>query len=387
MTSGAIAARLGLTPVERLDSGGSDSVCLLVTDSGGARYVLKYLESGADRVDGHGVRTFRAKHHQQQHLTRIAPGVAARYLPVLHAEHQRGWSALLLPYSPHPTVAELGRTLPPEDFVRLLNAIIGALVDEGYALGGHPSDPALWHGTYLGRLTRRWWILRSHLPDDLQQDAVVINGRRVATMRHLHQIAGAPEIAGLFAGSRLSYPVHGDLNLRNMLAAPGSSDTPVFHLIDPRGTDQPWDILYDLAKILFTLTLFDDAMRTGFTIASTAPGEYTVGLAGPSGLRHTLPAFTATLPSLWARLEAAGLGDGPWPARLLLAHATHVLAESACRLSDRAAPLPTRLNRAVGLHLSGLLLLDDLLHRLPGGEPLDDHLAILEEPTWRASVR
>lgn len=363
------AARLGLDPVGRMDSGGSDSVCALVRDGDGTRFVLKYLRSAAGRVDGHGLNTFRAKERQQRHLARVAPAVAARYLPVLHAEHGPGWSAFLLPYSPYPSLADTGRSAGTADFVRLLDAVVGPLVDEGYAPGGHPPAPDLWRSVYLERLPRRRWILRRHLPADLWQDTVVVNGRRIPTMEPLYRAAGAPRVAALFTGGRLSLPVHGDLNLRNVLADPRPSAAPAFHLIDPRGTVRPWDVVYDLAKMLFTLTLFDDCMRTGYTVHSPAPGEYVLAPAAPSGLRHAVPGFLDLLPRVWERLAAAGLGDGPWPARLLLAHASHVLAESACRLSDHAAPPATRVNRALGLHLSGLLLMDDLLRRLGDGPP------------------
>lgn len=370
------AARLGLVPIGRLDSGGSDSVCALVRDATGTRYVLKYLQAAAERVDGHGLGTFRAKERQQRYLASTAPRAAARYLPVLHSEHGQGWSTYLLPYSPHPSLADTGRTMATSGFTQLLSGILSALVDEGYTVGGPRPSRDLWHTLYMQRLPRRRWILRRHLPAELWQDSVVVNGRTVATMHHVYRAANAPRIAALFADSRLSLPVHGDLNLRNVLAAADPGHDPHFHLIDPRGTVQPWDVVYDLAKMLFTLTLFDDAMRAGYIISSPAPGEYSVALAEPSGLRHALPGFLGLLPSLWSRLAAGGLGEGPWLTRLLLAHASHVLAESACRLSDRAASPATRLNRALGLHLHGLVLFDDLLRRLAGYEPVDgeEHL-------------
>ncbi|MEU8652502.1 phosphotransferase [Streptomyces sp. NPDC048737] len=370
------AARLGLALAGRLDSGGSESVCALLRDDTGTRYVLKYLEAGADRVDGHGLGTFRAKERQQRYLAAAAPRAAARYLPVLHSEHGQGWSAYLLPYSPYPSLADTGRTVAESDFTGLLSTVLGSLVTDGYTTGCRPADRDLWRTLYLERLPRRRWILRRHLPADLWQDSVVVNGRRVATMEPLCRAANAPRIAALFADSRLSVPVHGDLNLRNILADPHPRDDPAFHLIDPRGTLQPWDVVYDLAKMLFTLTLFDDTMRGGCAIASPGPGEYTVALSEPSGLRHALPGFLGLLPRVWSGLAAGGLGEGPWLPRLLLAHASHVLAESACRLSDRAAPPATRLNRALGLHLYGLVLFDDLLRRLDGHGPVDpvEHL-------------
>ncbi|MCX4428968.1 phosphotransferase [Streptomyces mirabilis] len=377
------AERFGLTVLERLGTGGSDSICALARDATDRLVVVKCLRGSAGRVDGHGLGTFRAKQRQQELLTAVAPGVGDRYATLLRAEHGRGWSAYVLEHCPYPPLVDTARQGDPAVFSAVLRAVLGSLIEDGYTQDVRPAPATLWPAMYLGRLARRRWILRRHLPADLWDSAVLeVNGRRVGGLDEASSGADAPAVRALFADSRLSVPVHGDLNLRNLLADPAPSNAPAYCLIDPRGTTQPWDVVYDLAKMLFTLTLFDDTMRAGFTVTTDRPGVYTVGLARPGPLQRAAAAFVGMLPELWQWLRAAGLGNGPWLERLLFAHATHVLAESACRLSDRADPLPVRLNRALGLHLYGLLLMTDLLERFRDGADIDitAHLALTGVP-------
>ncbi|WP_329454470.1 hypothetical protein [Streptomyces sp. NBC_01497] len=374
------AAHFGLTLVRVLKDGGSDSACALATTADGEQVVLKCLQPASERVDGHGLKTFRAKQRQQELLERTAPGVAGSYAAILHSAHRRAWSAYVLTYYPWPTLVEAlrgGGSVP-----ELLGPVLRALVADGYGRVVAPGPERLWQSMYLERLTRRRWILERHLPADLLEDPhVTVGGRRAYGLRELVRRAESANVTALFAGSPLSQPVHGDLNLRNILVPPPGGG-PGFRLLDPRGVLTPWDVVYDLAKMLFTVTLFDDTMRAGFALDSAGPGSYTVAGAVPSPLRAATAGFLELLPEVWTMLADAGFPPGPWVHRLLFAHASHVLAESACRLSDRAEAPAVRYNRSLGLFLNGAVLMTDLLDGLDRGREPDPvaHLGLIGAP-------
>jgi hypothetical protein len=174
--------------------------------------------------------------------------------------------------------------------------------------------------------------------------------------------------------------VHGDLNLRNIVVPDEPSDDPShgtgFSLLDPRGTLDRWNPVYDLAKVLFTLTLFDDLMDGGALVDQRSAGEFTVALRVP---RHR--AWLALLLSDLDRMlaEAGVRGELAVP-QLLVAHATHVLAESACRISDVGQPPRVRRQNAVALLLFGLLLVADLAGAAGRRLSIPHHLAVLEAP-------
>jgi hypothetical protein len=222
-----------------------------------------------------------------------------------------------------------------------------------------------------------------------------VNGRTIAPIGELLARAERPGALPALQPAALWYPVHGDLNLGNLLIRPGRpGQEPGFTVIDPRGVTSHFDPVYDAAKALFSLTLFDAAMAAGFAIHREHGRDYTVRLREPA---PALASAAAELPGLVAStgfFRALDRTDPLWRRRLLYAHAFHVLAESACRLSDqthRALPggatgRAARHELATGLYLSGLLLLDSLLSGPPDPEKhLQAHLACIAEVTQPAA--
>jgi hypothetical protein len=196
---------------------------------------------------------------------------------------------------------------------------------------------------------------------------VVVNGRRCPALAGtLEQLAGR---AAEFAPSELSFPVHGDLNLGNVLLRhhPGGALTG-FTVLDPRGTTDDWDPVYDVAKCLFSLTSFEAALAGGFSVQrfGGTPVRYRVALRRPwPGHQAAAARFSDVLDRVpfFAELHRT---DPQWRTRLVVAHAVHHLAEAACRLSDRTprdlgpvAGWAACIELARGLLLTGLLLLAD----------------------------
>lgn len=381
---------LDVSVIRPLTGGGSGAYSALARDRQGRLVVLKVLAQASNVVDGHDLNAFRAKQLQVGLLQDLAPAIAARYPQVHQVGHEDTWSAYVYEHIPRPNLVEVATNAGVDRAHRALCAIWRQLAADGYSVSATRASSDHWQRVYLDRVPRRRWILEANVPQRLlTADQVRVNGRVVRGLDAT--VAAASAITKLLATATLAPPVHGDLNLRNLLLADpapaasrsaaasrpaASSAAPDFTLIDPRGTLDLWDPCYDLAKLLFTLSLFEAAMASGFHVRRHGPVEYTVTLRS-NPLRQWLSRFVADARSL---SEVIGLNAAAWRAQLLFAHAAHVLSEASCRLSDRSEPKAVRLNRCLGLLLYGLLLLGDLLDQVTRLDVVDvrRHLALVE---------
>ncbi|WP_435244202.1 hypothetical protein [Streptomyces sioyaensis] len=428
------AQRLGLDVGEEILDGGSPARVHRARTADGTELVLKVLTAASGAVDGHDLSSFRGKREQIALIRRAAPQLGAHYLPVLDSIEGSGWAACTTPYYPSRDLAACLREGPDgtRRFFAHHDAVVRGMFVHGYGTRAVPAPADHLPEVNLGRFLRRLPVLARRLPEVAAADELVINDRRcVAPARLLQHLSD--EHAALLrrlAPPRLMFPAHGDANVRNILvgraAGTGTDDGPQVHsetdarahpetdarahpetgarahretdapaapvtdyrIIDPRGSVDHWDPVYDLAKTLFSLTVWDPALRLGFAIdGATVHGtpRYRVGFRRPvyPGYRSAAHGF---LPYLEGS-EISGLleGDPGWRQRLLLTHDLHVLAEAPCRLSD-LKPKPDAEGRctppeelALGHYLMGTLLLDDLVRQLTGpAEPdVDRHLALV----------
>ncbi|WHX18822.1 phosphotransferase [Streptomyces malaysiensis subsp. malaysiensis] len=387
----AAADRLGLTVGAEIWEGGSPARVHRARAADGGEVVLKVLAAHPGAVDGHDLGSFRGKLHQIRHITDHAPKLAARYLTVLDTIEGDGWAATTTPYLPS---EDLGACLRRGDgdeelfFARNADAL-RALLTDGYGSAAHPTAPGHLDDVHIGRFLRRLPVLEEHLPEVAGKRELVVEGRRLEAPAPLLRRLLETERDRLdaLAPARLGFPAHGDTNIRNLLfATEGDANTDV-HIIDPRGSTGPWDPVYDIAKILFSLTVWDPMLRLGIRIRRD----------GPDGGWHTdfrrpvYPGYRSAAHHYLDRLDATGApalfeGDPHWKQRLLLTHALHVLAEAPCRLSDRK-PKPDVGGRhsppeelALGHYLLGTLLLNDLAAQWSEGAAdldTDRHLAVV----------
>ncbi|MFE7192671.1 hypothetical protein [Kitasatospora sp. NPDC057541] len=386
----AVADTLGLTVGPEILDGGSPARVHRATTSGGEELVVKVLVPAPGAVDGHDLVSFRHKLRQIDLLRTVAPRLAAHYLPVPHVLDGDGWAACTTPFYPSADLAAPLRESPQgtREFFRRYPALLQALVLDGYAARSHPAPAAHLAEVVVGRFLRRLPLLARALPGELTAaERITVNGVRCrAPHLVLERLSG--RLARL-APARLMAPAHGDANTRNVLLStrPGAAPED-FRLIDPRGSVEPWDPVYDLAKTLFSLTVWDPALRTGFSVRRGPDHRYQVGFRQPvyPGYRAAIHDF---LPRLAAHegLRALFRDDPGWWERLLLTHDLHVLAEAPCRLSDRK-PKPdlrggnsTPVELALGHYLLGTLLINDLAARLssPGGVDPTGHLALVTD--------
>lgn len=368
-------AALPLDDETRLEPGGSNAdVRSFTLDS--RAYVVKFLRRGQGLVDGHDLPTFVAKIAQIDLVHRRCPDLGARFVRLSGYYAGADGAALVMPFYQGRSICEL--LAAPESagaFFAELAPILDLLIRDGYLREESPAAPGDFDQLYVQRVERRMGVLRRYLPAALlDAPAITINGTRCRTVPALlAALRARPDLLRRLDPPRLHFPAHGDLNLDNLLLKPGAG-RPDFVILDPRGTIEPWDALYDFAKMLFTLTGFHQAMRSGFAIdepAGTTASRpaYLVRLragrvAGFERAAARFVDFLAGLPAFQTLVRA----DPDWRLRLLYAHAFHALADASCRISDsKERRLGTthgwaaQLELALGLHLMGNLLLERLL--------------------------
>lgn len=384
---------LRLRRARQLGGGGTPAEVYLCEDGDGESVVVKILQARAGSVDGHDLSSFLHKPAQINRIHQELPGLSPYYVSIVGQWQGPGWGAYAMPrvegVSPV-TLLHAGGA-GTRGFLETTRSVFEVLGTHGYPASAVPAPPRHGVSTHLDRVARRLSLLERHLdlPPAGEAD-LQVNGRRVPPVRELLRRAAArADVLATIQPTRLYFPVHGDLNLGNVLVRPddGAGDVSGhgFTVLDPRGILDHWDPVYDAAKSLFSLTLFDAAMSGGFQIGRSGSRSYELRLRRP--IRAYLDA-AVDFPAMLATVgffRQLGRSDPQWPRRLWYSHAFHVLAEAACRLSDLTVrELPgvsgwaARRELALGLHLSGLLLLDDLLSR-PGQAEEDPakHLACL----------
>ncbi|WP_406119538.1 phosphotransferase [Streptomyces sp. NBC_00989] len=362
-----------------LGGGGTPAHVYLCEDEDAKAVVVKVLRAGAGVVDGHDLGSFLRKPAQISRIHRELPYLSPYYVPLVGQWRGPGWGAYAMPRidGVSPTMLLHDGDQGRRRFLATLRSVFAVLGTHGYAADVVPAPPGHGFGTHMDRLSRRLPLLQQHLGPLVGDTELRVNGRRVPSVRELlRRVASRPDVLAAIEPARLYYPVHGDLNLGNLIIrteeGPGSGVDPIpgprFTVLDPRGIEEYWDPVYDAAKALFSLTLFDAAIGGGFEISQDS------SLSHEIRLRRPLPAYGSAavdLPAMLMTVEffrELSRSDPLWPRRLLYTHTFHVLSEAACRLSDRtdrefpgASGWAARRELALGLYLSGLLLLDNLL--------------------------
>ena len=265
-----LADQLGGTDPVELTEGGSPARIVRLQVAGGRRIVVKLLVDLPGTVDGHDLASFRVKIHQIAKIRREAPELSLVYTDLDEQFHGSNWSAYTMPFYPNEDIgaclrAGSGRL---DEFYEKITRVLADLISAGYLRARQPAAAGHIAEVHLDRLARRFHLLEKYLPRELTQDPVlVVNGTECRNPLRLARILGE---SGLLAGidpAHLYYPVHGDLNTRNILMTNGN-----YRIIDPRGTVDNWDPAYDIAKVLFSLTIWDAGSGGGSRSAGTPDG-------------------------------------------------------------------------------------------------------------------
>lgn len=362
-------------------NGGSSADVWRAHTEQGSRVVVKTLTERDGLVDGHDLATFIRKPRQIAAVHQELPGLSPYYTRVIGSWQGLGWAAYAMPHHHgRPVMSALDGPRPAVDgFLADVSDVIRILTEQGYGRQSWPAPPDHFLTTHLARVRRRLPMLQRHLPAQLLADQpIVINGRHCRPLPQLlAEISADRALLARLRPGRLAFPVHGDLHLGNVLLQRGGAD-PEFIVLDPRGVLTPWDPVYDFAKSLFSLSIFERAITAGLRVEHPArigerSGGYTVSLTdGRDSYLTAAGRFVPTLAELpyFKHLDEV---DPHWRIRLRFAHACHCVAESACRLSDRKYRAFGDVHGwdacvllSTGLLLHGIHQLDELLDGLTG---------------------
>ncbi|MGW8699851.1 hypothetical protein ACWGOK_23405 [Streptomyces eurythermus] len=387
---GELAERIGGALTEELTEGGSPARLVKLALPGGGFQVVKLLVDIPGAVDGHDLDSFRVKIRQIEKIRAEIPELREVYTELSDEFHGDNWSAYTMPFYANQDIAAPLRAGEDVEkrYAPQLRRILSDLVGQGYLRGSEETAPGHIAEVHADRLIRRFWLLQKYLPGALvDAETITVNG--VVCRNPLRLAQTLVDQPGLTAGvdpARLYYPVHGDLNTRNILVlddAAVSAGRGGYRIIDPRGTLGHWDPAYDLSKILFSFTVWDAGLRKGFRLAQDA-GEWQVAIEG-----GTYPAYRAAAHGLLGLLrglpefQRLTADDPGWESRYLLGHAFHLLAEAACRLSDikkrtgeDTADQLDPVDLAKGHYLYGVLFLEDAVRQLEAEGRVDHDAAL-----------
>jgi hypothetical protein len=299
---------------------------------------VKVLQRGAGIVDGHDIRSFLKKPAQLRRIHRELPDLSSFYVDVLGVWDQTSWAAYAMPFVDG--AAAVSPASPPEQARDRLGHVFGVLTEYGYARTRRDrSDDHV--RDHVARIRRRLWVLARRLPRDLLDGpGVVVNGLRCRALGPLLQaIDTSPALLRTLLPRLVSYPVHGNLKVGDVLTSPGQPES--FTVIDPRGTQSYRDPIDDFAKALLSMTIFDRSLAAGVRIWRTPPRpdqpvNYVVRSVDPyeryAGLATAFVDMLASLP-FGAELSRV---DPHWQVRLAFYHALHTLEEATWRLSPRS---------------------------------------------------
>jgi len=368
----------GSDPVELTEGGSPARLVKMRTPSG--MTVLKLLVDLPGAVDGHDLASFRIKIDQISKIRHEIPELGEVYTELCDQFHGPNWSAYTMPfYANQDIVASLrAEDQASEQFWADIELVLTDLISLGYLRADAPAPPGHIAAVHVDRLVRRFWLLRKYLPAALtESEMLTVNGVRCRNPLRLALVLRDSGLTARIDPARLYYPVHGDLNTRNILMTGGG-----YRIIDPRGTTDYWDPAYDMAKVLFSLTVWDAGLRRGFDIDSS--GEWRVGIRGGPyrGYREAANSLLGRLRTMDAFAELTAKDPG-WESRYLLSHAFHLLAEAACRLSDikkRASETDAHqispIELAMGHYLFGVLFLEDAARQLEKEGTIDHGSAL-----------
>ncbi|KPI20069.1 hypothetical protein OK074_7618 [Actinobacteria bacterium OK074] len=394
-----LAGRLGGGLAEELTEGGSPARLSRLELPGREPQVLKLLVDIPGAVDGHDLGSFRVKIRQIEKILTDLPELRGVYTGLVDEFHGDDWAAYTMPFYANRDIAaplrDGGDGEAGEDSAEAvkryepqLGVILSDLIGKGYLRSTAETGPGHIAEVHADRLVRRFWLLQKYLPAALVDAAtIVVNGIVCRNPLKLAQsLLDAPELTAGVDPGRLYYPVHGDLNTRNILVTDDhalAAGDGGYRIIDPRGTLDHWDPAYDLSKILFSFTVWDAGLRKGFSLDGQG-GEWQVAIEGGNypGYRTAATGLLGLMRGLPAFRELTGRDPG-WESRYLLGHAFHLLGEAACRLSDikKRTGEDTEdqldpVDLAAGHYLYGVLFLEDAVRQLETNGRIDHDAAL-----------
>ena len=321
-----------LQPDEELTAtlkGSSAAYLFVVQDKHGARKVRKIAIR--DGVEGNGIAKVASEIRYYKHIARHKPALARLYPTLLDSRVNRAFSSETIEYldGPNYYAALRSGNLPfatcRRAFERFVDSLCKCALDD--VVPATDSENAL-NTLYLERS-----LLRLHSIDRIlkRDDTVHINGKEfVAPHIILSELLQDDRLRSFILPRLECFCFHGDLTFLNTVFLKESQE---IRLIDPRGSTDAWDPLYDFAKLKFTLTGFGEFVLSEEPMVVETEDGYIVDFDRvPPSARLLERSFLDTLERNALFREKIIRHEPYWWHRIALAEATHYLADIPFRL-------------------------------------------------------
>jgi aminoglycoside phosphotransferase (APT) family kinase protein len=263
----AIRSKFCATSMAPINGGGSSAQLVRMQCRQGPSVVVKFQAREATLVDGHEIAALRRKVHQLRMIRRRLPALAPYCVDVLDEFEQPGAYAMVMPYCDGETLTERLRA-GAADGESAIRRLLDVLIQHGYSTQTFTPEPHHFESVHIDRVRRRLGVVMRRIPAVVARfRRFEINGQRTAHATELlRQLESSPELLERLAPAALALPVHGDAVLSNFIWRGPSDGGPEFTAIDPRGTLDAWDPMYDLAKVFFSLSVYDAGVGSGFAV-------------------------------------------------------------------------------------------------------------------------
>lgn len=349
-----------------LDESEGAKIVKVMTGGGvGSSFVLEYgngeksvVKSSTSDGINNGRRKLLREAEQIRYLRRKYPELQKLLPEILRTWKGKRWAAVEYPYYKGETFTQSLQFADSQGLMlhkKILSDLVNFLI-ELYISSYRKATNNSFGLKNLARASFRVRYLNwknDNIRKVINSKRLKINGKEYTNPSEiLKKIRDDERLLRKLSPSYLGDCVHGDINLTNVLIKDGKA----YKLLDFRGSRQKWDLIYDLAKMLFTSGY--ELIRSDKITSSIGPnGNLLLKYVGKDveilrKWEYLLFPFESFIENsqLYNEFEKY---NPSWRSRLRMNFAIHYLADSACRLvagSEDTQPLASYLLGTVYLN-------------------------------------
>lgn len=359
-----------------LDESGSSTTVTLVPEANGTLIIRKSAEGYG--VDGNGAPWLR---RQSLFLSNSTSARNTDMFVIPSKFNDLGSRVTLeLPYITSHSFGELVfANLGAKPLVAAMVDMLARMATSVWTEGQEVADLQFIEKAHFERMRRRVKIAREQdrvLDRILDQQTVMLNGKQLLGFDAvMDRLTNHPKMAEI--GPTILNEIHGDLNIHNILSRLNPDEDEDLALIDPRGVPllgdnldkkfERGDYLYDISKLLFSLTGFSEIRKRLFNYAADGDSHW-LTIAPHPGSDTMNEAAHLLIPELVANQTVRRWIESVkkrsvecFELRVRVGEAAHFVADCACALG-RDTPW-----EIVPLFLLGLKKLNSVVDHLDNG--------------------
>ena len=338
--------RPGETIVQEL-KGGSAAYIYVVADKSGHQTVRKVAVR--DGVEGNGLAKIIHEIDYYKHIEAHHPKLARIYPRLLETEIGTDYSSQTIEYLDGVNYyAALREAEPPLDLFRdSLKTFVDTLCScASETLAPEPDPETSLDVYYIERALTRLEPIYALVG---KEDRLRVNGTDLLSSHViLADLLTNQPLRQLLQPQLKSACLHGDLTLLNTVFLRESHE---IRMIDPRGFTGDWDPLYDFGKLKFSLSGFGEFILNPTPVVTKVEQGFEMDLtllpASARAINDEFLDLVGECPGFNALITDA---EPHWRYRILLAEATHYLADIPFRLYTDETPFATISNYVIGTY-------------------------------------